>query len=506
MSALPVRRFVFLVVLALLALAATAGSQVLPPGGTFSDDDGSVHEANIEAIAAVGITVGCAPNQFCPRDPVARGQMAAFLARALGLPPPMSDHFSDDDGTTFEDEINRVADANITLGCATGLFCPIDQVTRGQMAAFLVRAYGHSDGTGNDTFTDDDGTTFETEIDRLAAAGITAGCSSTDSSLFCPEQLVLRDQMASFIARAEGLDPIEPPPPATCTVFPADNIWNRRVDDLSLDARSDEYIASLGTDTTLHPDFGSGVYPPGSTSPIGIPFVEVGDRQADVEIVWTAYGDESDPGPYPVPANAPIEGGPDGTGDRHVIVVDTDDCELFELFSAFPQPDGSWSAASGARYDLMSHALRTDGWTSADAAGLPIYPGLVRYDEVASGRIAHAVRFTAAQTQDAYVWPARHDASSITDTSVPPMGQRFRMKAGYDISSFSTEVQVILTAFKAYGLILADNGADWFISGAPDERWDNNVLGELKTVPGSAFEAVDVSGLIVDPDSGQVSG
>jgi hypothetical protein len=310
--------------------------------------------------------------------------------------------------------------------------------------------------------------------------------------------------MASFIARAEGLPLIAPPPRLDdCPVFPDDNIWNTPVDDLPVHPRSNGYIASIGSGGTLHPDFGSGVWPPGSSSPIGIPYVEVGSDQPDVDIAYTAYGDESDPGPWPVPSDAPVEGGPEGTGDRHVIVVDTANCELFELFSAFREPDGSWSAASGAYFDLTSHDLRPDGWTSADAAGLPIFAGLVRYEEVAAGSIDHAIRFTAGQTQDAYVWPARHEASSITDPDVPPMGQRFRMRSDFDTSGFSTDVQVILRAFKKYGLILADNGSDWFISGAPDERWDNDVLGELKTIPGSAFEAVDVSGLIIDPDSGR---
>ncbi len=293
-----------------------------------------------------------------------------------------------------------------------------------------------------------------------------------------------------------------PAPP--CTVFPDDNIWNARVDTLPVHSRSDDYIATIGASTTLHPDFGSGEWPPGSGSPIGIPFVTVDGGQPDVPITYTDYGDESDPGPFPIPADAPVEGGSAGTGDRHVLVLDDEDCVLYELFNAFPQADGSWKASSGARYDLRSNALRPDGWTSADAAGLPILPGLIRYDEVASGEITHAIRFTAAQTQRAYVWPARHFASSITDPRYPPMGQRFRLRASFDTSGFSPEVRVILEAFKRYGLILADNGSSWFVSGAPDDRWDNDVLRELKSVPGSAFEAVDVSSLMVDPDSARV--
>ena len=291
-------------------------------------------------------------------------------------------------------------------------------------------------------------------------------------------------------------------PDLSCTILPADSIWNHRVDGMPVDTRSDQYIASIGSTAGLHADFGSGVWPPGSNSPIGIPVVEIPPQQARVPIIYTSYGSESDPGPFPIPPDAPIEGGPDGSGDRHVIALDRTACMLYELFNAHPNSDGSWSASSGASYDLRSNALRPDGWTSADAAGLPILPGLVTYDEMASGEIRHAIRFTAANTRRDYVWPARHFASSITDARHPPMGQRFRLKSNWDISGYSNDVQVILQAFKDYGLILADNGSPWYISGAPDERWDNDMLHEWDDIPGSAFEAVDVTSLIVDPDSG----
>jgi hypothetical protein len=216
------------------------------------------------------------------------------------------------------------------------------------------------------------------------------------------------------------------------------------------------------------------------------------------------YDDESDPGPYPIPTDAPIEGGPQSDGDRHVLVLDREHCILYEMFYAFPGPDGDWQAGSGAVFDLNSNALRPETWTSADAAGLPILPGLVRYDEVAAGEIDHALRFTAPQTRRDYIWPARHYASNLTGSQYPPMGQRFRLRAGYDISGFSPEVQVILRALKKYGMILADNGAAWYISGVPDERWNNDLLRELHQVYGSAFEAMDESSLMVDRDAGQV--
>jgi hypothetical protein len=287
-----------------------------------------------------------------------------------------------------------------------------------------------------------------------------------------------------------------------CWVFPADHIWNVPVDTLPEAANSAAYIATIGADTGLHPDFGSGEWPPGSGSPIGIPFTTVPGTQPLVDVTFD-YDDESDPGPYPIPPDAPIEGGPDSDGDRHVLVLDRDNCVLYETFYAWPQPDGSWEAGSGAVFDLNTYDLRPDGWTSADAAGLPILPGLVRYDEVAAGEIRHAIRFTAPQTRRAYVWPARHYASSLTGSQYPPMGQRFRLKANFDISGFSPEVQVVLQAMKTYGIILADNGSAWFISGVPDERWDNDVLRELKQVHGHDFEAVDVSSLMIAPDSGQ---
>jgi hypothetical protein len=286
-----------------------------------------------------------------------------------------------------------------------------------------------------------------------------------------------------------------------CAVLPADDIWNRAVDALPLDARSAEYVASIGRSATLHPDFGSGSFDGG---PIGIPFAVVSGTQPRVPIVFTAYGDESDPGPYPVPADAPIEGGPRADGDRHVLVVDRGACVLFELYRAFPNSDGSWSADAGARFDLRSHALRPAGWTSADAAGLPILPGLVRHDEVAAGEIRHALRFTAPRTRRAYVWPARHFASSRNDAALPPMGQRFRLRAGFEVGGFSRDTQVILRALQRYGMMLADNGSAWFLSGAPNSGWNNDALvSELRGVHGSDFEAVDVSSLLVSPDSGQ---
>src|SRR5512136_395487 len=246
---------------------------------------------------------------------------------------------------------------------------------------------------------------------------------------------------------------------AGCPVFPANNVWNARVDHLPVHSNSSAYVATIGASKSVHPDFGSGTWAGG---PIGIPHVIVAGSQPRVQIIFD-YADESDPGPYPLPPDAPIEGGSASTGDRHVLVLDRDNCALYETFSSYPQPDGSWKAGSGAVFNLRSHALRPSGWTSADAAGLAILPGLVRFDEVASGEIRHALRFTVPQTQRAFVWPARHYASSLTGSNYPPMGQRFRLKATVDISRFSPEVQVILRALKTYGMFLADNGSAWYL-------------------------------------------
>jgi hypothetical protein len=273
-----------------------------------------------------------------------------------------------------------------------------------------------------------------------------------------------------------------------CRVLPASNHWNLRVDKLPVLPNSDAMIEGIGAGDTLHPDFGSGTY---EGRPIGIPFTTVSKRQKRVKVSFD-YADESDPGPYPIPRNAPIEGGADSDGDRHVIVVDRDRCVLYELYDAHPQDGGaSWRAGSGAIFNLRSNRVRPAGWTSADAAGLPILPGLARYEEVKAGKIDHALRFTVARTRRAYIYPARHFASSATDPDLPAMGQRLRLKASFDTSGYPRQARVVLNALKRYGMILADNGSDWFISGAPSKGWDNDELNALKGVEGSNFEVVD---------------
>ncbi|MDQ2776932.1 MAG: RICIN domain-containing protein [Acidobacteriota bacterium] len=298
----------------------------------------------------------------------------------------------------------------------------------------------------------------------------------------------------TLLAAMSGPISAQSPVLGGCAIFPADNVWNTPIDTLPVDANSAAYVASMNaTNTMLHPDFGNGTPATG-----GIPYNLVPGSQPKVTVPFY-YG--GDPGPYPIPDNVYIESG----SDHHAIMIDTSTCELYEIFNLTGGP-GSWAAGSGATWSLNSDALRPNALTSADAAGLPILPGLVRYDELVSGSINHAIRVTADHTRSAHIWPARHDASSLTDTQYPPMGQRFRLKASYDISGFSTHVQTLLQALKTYGMILADNGISWHISGVGDPRWDDTEMHALTQVTGDNFEAIDESSLMVDPNSGATSG
>jgi hypothetical protein len=295
-------------------------------------------------------------------------------------------------------------------------------------------------------------------------------------------------------ALAEG-GPVPGPP--RCPMTPADSFWHADVSALPVHPQSASWISSIGGTAGLKADFGAGTWNGG---PIGIPYVTVPGTQARVPVSFT-YADESDAGPYPIPPNAPIEGGSSSTGDRHVLVVDRDACRLWELYSAYPHSGGaSWTAGSGATWDLNSNAMRPLGWTSADAAGLPILPGLVRHDEIAAGVIDHVIRFTAPRTANAYVWPASHKAAS-GGASDPPMGAWLRLKASYGISQFSPQNQVILRALKKHGMVLADNGSPFYMSGVPDPGWNDSDLQALRAIPGSAFEAVDVSSLRISSTS-----
>lgn len=275
------------------------------------------------------------------------------------------------------------------------------------------------------------------------------------------------------------------------TPFPADSLWNQNIANAPVDPNSNAIINFIGGSTPLHPDFGAGLYG-GQT--IGIPYIVV-SGQPPVNIGYTLYGSESDPGPMPVPANAPIEGYPrPGNGDRHVLVLDRDNCWLYELHFSHELKNGNWNAGSGAVWNMLADETRPYTWTSADAAGLPIFPGLARYDEVAAGAIQHALRFTLQYSKAAFTPPASHWAANSTNPDAAPLGMRVRLKASYDISGFPPQSKVILKALQQYGMIMADNGSSMYISGAPDDRWSNDDLGALKSVPASAFEV-----LLIDP-------
>ena len=277
-------------------------------------------------------------------------------------------------------------------------------------------------------------------------------------------------------------------------LFPPDSPWNQDISGAPVDSNSANLIASMGSNDVLHPDFGT-VW---KGAPNGIPYVVVSASQPLVPVNFTAWGAESDAGPYPIPRNAPVEGGPNSDNDRHVIVIDRDRWKLYEMFDAHPTNSGaSWNAKSGAVFDLNSNAMRPEGWTSADAAGLPILPGLVRYDEVFEQReIRHALRFTVPRSRRAYVFPARHYASGNTDPNLPPMGMRVRLRSTVDISKYSPAIQVILRALKKYGMFVADNGGGWFLSGAPDPRWSDDELGMLKTIQGRDFEVIKMGTIV----------
>jgi len=277
------------------------------------------------------------------------------------------------------------------------------------------------------------------------------------------------------------------PKPAPCSLFPSDNVWNQRVDDLPVDAKSDTYIASIGPDKALHPDFSSLAWNGGKG--YGIPFNKVNSGTPTYHVSFD-YADESDPGPYPIPSNPKIEGG----SDAHMLLWDTQGCDLYEIYAA-DKSGGKWYGGSGAIWNLRSNKLRPNGWTSADAAGLPILPGLARYDEVAGGAIRHALRFTAPRTCDGHIYPARHDAGSGSCSTYPPMGLRVRLKASVSLAGFGPQARVILVALKRYGMLLADNGSAWYVTGAPNANWNDDDLHDLGQLDGADFEVVDTSNL-----------
>jgi hypothetical protein len=541
---LPVLALVLAVAVAfgMNASAAPPSSPENCPPVRFTDVcPGDTFYTYIMSLSDMGVVSGYADGTFRPNNNVTRGQMMKIVVAATGLNGtlPATPTFADvPDTHTFYTWIEIGVAHGVVSGYNCGgpfeacdpqsrpYFRPGANVTRGQLSKMITIAKGWeplvpSTPTFNDVPADNP---FFGYIERVSANGVVAGYDCGRPSEPCPGRYFrpvndsTRGQASKMVWLAisgpvptpvnTAVPTIQSTPEATathiagqpCPVFPANNIWNRNISALPTHALSDNYINSIGLTSQVHADFGSGLW---EGAPIGIPFVRVGQGQPLVDIFFTEYGEESDPGPYPVPTNAPIEGGPDSSGDRHVLVVDDSSCILYEMYHAYPRANSDWEAGCGAVFPLTSNQLREVSFTSADAAGLPIYPGLVRYDEVASGAITHALRFTAPSTQRAYLWPARHFASSSTDPNLPPMGLRVRLKAAVNISTYPPEVRVILQALKDYGMFLADNGSPWYISGAPDERWDNDMLHLMDVLQGSDFEAVDESSLMIDPNSGQ---
>jgi hypothetical protein len=325
----------------------------------------------------------------------------------------------------------------------------------------------------NQTVSDTQMRLFEFNISKVLILSILFFACKKDASIF-----TVQSTEGSYLG--------------TLQIFPADNPWNKDISIETTDPNSDNIIAGIGNEAYLHPDFGT-VW---ENNPIGIPYNLVGENMS-MKTISFLYKSESDPGPYPVPQTPLIESG----SDSHMIIIDTIHRKLYELFNANRNNDNSWNAGSGAIFDLTSNVLRNDFWTSADAAGLPVFPGLVRYEEVIEkGLINHALRFTVRNTRNAFIHPATHAASSSSNENYPPMGMRFRLKKGFDISGFSPHIQVILKALKKYGMFVADNGSNWYISGSPDSRWDDNELGQLKSIQGKNFEVVKTGTAITMPE------
>ncbi len=301
--------------------------------------------------------------------------------------------------------------------------------------------------------------------------------------------------LAALVLIAAGCEFVAiPGVPTTCTLTPANSVWRSRVTGLPVHSRSANYMGTIGTGADLKADFGSGLWDGG---PIGIPYVVVSGSQPKVPVSFY-YPTQSDPGGYPVPANPPIEGGPNGDGDRHILMVDKDNCKLYETYDMYPvEGSNAWEGGSGVIWDMRSNNQRPAGWTSADAAGLPILPGLVRYEEVAAGKVLHAIRITVPVTQTTYVWPASHQAGSTASLNAPPMGTWLRLKSTIDPNDFGPQTRPIVVALQTYGAIVADNGSALYMSGAPDERWDNDALRELLDIQGSDFEVVNTTSLKV---------
>ena len=481
----------------LISQKALASFTDVGSGGPFSDA--------INYVQQNGIVSGYPDGSFKPSNPINRAEftkivIGAALDYSSSQDPSGFDIFALA-GVPFSDVqagewyipyLRKALQNNVISGYPDGTFKPAANINFAEAAKIIVGAYKH-------TVTADPVTWYRPYVEKLAEL------KAIPMSVTGFNHKITRGEMVEIIYRlqegittqesrtyadlegAGSVSPINNPNPpqfGSCRIYPADNAWNRDISNDPVDSNSDNYIASIGLSGHLHPDFGgNGEY--------GIPYSIVSAGQPLVPINVTDYPEESDAGPYPIPSDAKIENG----GDAHVITLDQSACMLYELYAASKTATG-WDAAGAAKFDLTSNALRPEGWTSADAAGLPIFPGLIKYDEVAAGAITHAVRFTVSKSQKAYIHPATHYASSSTDPNLPPMGLRLRLKADYDISGFTGESKVILEGLKKFGMMVADNGSNWYLTGAADPRWNDDDLNQLKSVPGSAFEVVQSGELI----------
>lgn len=451
---------------------------------------------------------------FHPDAPITRAELVKMVFQcskeSLSGNASLSDLPAD---AWFTPYIEWAVTQGFVDGYSDNTFRPANYVNRAEaMKIILLAKYSAEQISGGSmTFPDVKNSDW---FAKYVAFGVSRGfISGYKDNKFHPANNLTRGEAAKIISLVFALKltdepaptqpttpttpstPTTPPPSNTnapkiagCQIFPANNPWNQDVSGLSVHSNSANYIASIGSGGHLHPDFGS-------PAEYGIPFVVVDGNSTPKVQVNAEYADESDFGLAPIPANPPIEGTYESDGDRHVLVLDKAACMLYETWSSYFE-DGEWNVGSAAKFDLNSNALRPDGWTSADAAGLPVLPGLVRYDEVKAGSINHAIRMTISQSQRAYIHPATHFASSKTDSNLPPMGLRLRMRADYDLSGLSGDALVIATAMKKYGMIVADNGSNWYFSGESNSAWDDENLNQLKDIPGSAFEAVETGAII----------
>ncbi len=481
---------------AAIAVAAITLALAQPVFAAFTDVTSS--DPDYDAIVFAqnnNIVSGYPDGTFKAQNNVNRAEFTKIIVGAIsGYDPSkdpsnfdiyslMSVPFNDvESGQWYIPYLRKAYASGIISGYPDGTFQPANDINFAEAAKVIVNGFGYQTSPG--------AVWYKPYVDTLA------GLNAIPTTITGFDQKITRGEMVEMIYRlkagitykdsmdyaklggttvtASGSAPMI----GNCPVFPADNPWNTDISGYPVDPNSDSYIASIGASGHLHPDFGgNGEY--------GIPYNVVGKDQPLVPLLTIDYADESDPGPYPIPDNAKIENG----SDAHVLVVDQDNCKLYELWSA-QKVQGGWNAGSAATFDLLTDTLRPDGWTSADAAGLPVFAGLVRFDEVAAGSVNHAIRFTVSKSQKGYIHPATHAASSSTDPNLPPMGLRLRLKADYDISNLTGESRVIAETLKKYGMIVADNGSNWYITGAADPRWDDNDLNQLKAVPGSAFEVV----------------